>query len=65
LKCITQGKDLVSPLGKRRKAEGRLGRVFYLNFFVKFLLFQKSPLPLFKKEGRILHYFSLPFSRGG
>jgi hypothetical protein len=23
------------------------------------------PLPLFKKEGKILHYFSLPFSRGG
>jgi len=57
-------KDLESPLGKRRKnkAKGRLGRVFYLNFFVKYLLFLKiSPYPSLKKRGKFFITFPAPF----
>jgi len=38
--------SLFSRGGKIKKAKGRVGRVFYLNFFVKFLLFLDKTLPL-------------------
>jgi hypothetical protein len=40
------GKGFHLPPVKIKKAKGRLGRVFYLNFFVKFLLFLDKTLPL-------------------
>jgi len=61
---------LLLPL-KREGWEGFSIQKFFVNFYYS----KNLPPPLFKKEGEgkrdsykeggILHYFSLPFSRGG